>query len=608
MRSKKIVIFLAAMMVSFFCVVSGECADILDNNSSDSNRSLAKDTNRSTLFEKRFVFFDRSLANDSYFKLAQRVIVDAKKLGFNGFVLNEEYLYSRLSHKNSLMDTIKKRMGDLEVMAHENGMEMIVMHFSAEVPNTIVHDNDENNPFYQKGAFDFSEANRAVVEYKVEGDRAVVDSQKQVETSPGLLDRLYHFKNIKPNSEYRITLNATTKGFKGKRIKVSVLDEDHSGENGKVIFGIHKYFRNIPENKENGEYTIYFNSLNHPNLNGKIKIYIAFTGEGDVTINSVTLQEAGYTKEEHVVRKDTTPIVKSSHSDLIYKAGVDYILHDDGLELLSEGIKNERALQVTWYPKINTSLPHDHETVADICADEKLFYTILLDQYAMIDKALHGKIDGIAFNNDEWREAGWNAKCQKLYAKEFNASKKRGNFSGGDYIGISTRRMMDRLLENADKSDSNTTRMKAYLMSDMFDPNFNAKNPYMGVNGGAIGATAYLNPKDTVMFNWFPNPYEPGLEDKTMKDFLQSAKYFSDAGIGQIISGYHDDMRNLDANFAFYNDSPKEVQKSIIGFMFLIWHRPDKQATYDDMDDVVKRICEELPGKWPEDVCKALKK
>jgi hypothetical protein len=143
-------------------------------------------------------------------------------------------------------------------------------------------------------------------------------------------------------------------------------------------------------------------------------------------------------------------------------------------------------------------------------------------------------------------------------------------------------------------------------MSDMFDPNFNAKDPYMGVNGAALGATEYLNSEDIVMFNWFPNPYEPGLEDKTMEDFLASAKYFADRNISQIISGYHDDMRNLDANFAFYNDSSAKVQESIIGFMFLIWHRPDKSASYDDMDDVVMRICQELPGKWPQDVCKAL--
>ncbi len=609
MISKKIKILIGALIATLLCATSAQCLDLLDVNSSDNNSSHkvdAIDANVSRLFEKRFVFFDRSLANDAYFELAKKVILDAEKLGFNGFVLNEEYIYSRLSHNNPIMEKVKKHMGDLEIMAHEHGLEMIVMHFSAEVANTVVHDNDEKNPFYQDGKFDFSEANKAVVEYKVQGDIALPNTSKQVQTSPGLLDRLYHFKNIKANSEYRITLNATTKDFTGKKIKVSVLDEDHKGENGKVIFGIHKNFLNIPATKENGEYTIYFNSLNHPNMNGKVKVYIAYSGEGDVSVNSVTLQEVGYTKSEHVVRKNTTPVVKSSTRDIVYKAGVDYKLDDEGLVLLSDAIKNEQMLQVTWYPKINTSLPYDHQTVADICADEDLYYKIMLNQYDMISEALHGKIDGIAFNDDEWREAGWDEKCRTLYAKEYNASNVTGGFTGGDYIGISTKRMIDKLLADRNNTDSNKTRMTAYLMSDMFDPNFNGKNPYMGVNAGAVGATEYLNAKDTVMFNWFPNPYEPGLEDKKEKDFLQSAKYFSDAGIRQIISGYHDDMRNLDSNFAFYNDSPKEVQKSIIGFMFLIWHRPEKHATYDDMDDVVKRICKALPGKWPEDVCKAL--
>lgn len=613
MVGKKIKILLGLAMATIFCVTSANCADLVDINITDSNTSALSDENssvaigalgrKSTLFEKRFVFFDRSLASDENYELARKVIMDAKKLGFNGLVLNEEYIYSRLSHINPIMDKAKKYMSELEILAHDQGLELVVMHFSAEVPNTVVHDNDPDNSFYTAGKFDFSEANKAVTEYTVVGDTATPTQAKQVQTSAGLLDRLYHFKNIKPNTEYRITLNATTKEFTGEEVKVSVLDEDHKGENGKVLFGIHKYFKDIEPTKENGEYEIYFNSLNHKNLNGRVKVYIAHSGEGTLVVNSVSLQEAGYTKGEHVVREDTTPLVRSidGNKSVVYQSEIDYTLDDEGLVLLSDAIKLEKTLQVTWYPKINTSLPHDHETTADICADEARYYDIMIDQYQRIKAAHNGNIDGIAFNDDEWREAGWDEKCQELYAKEYNASNVTGGFTGGDYIGISTKRTIDTLLEEA-----NQTGMKAYLMSDMFDPNFNAKDPYMGVNAGAEGATEYLDVNDTVMFNWFPNPYEPGLEDKTTEDFLKSAQYFSDAGIKQIISGYHDDMRNLDANFAFYNESSPKVQESIIGFMFLIWHRPEKSATYDDMDDVVKRICEELPGKWPQDVCKAL--
>jgi hypothetical protein len=606
MINKKIKLLLGVVFAMMFCLSSSLCSDTnssKDGNETELNSSAIADINSSKLFQKRFVFFDRSLAEDRYFELAQKVILDAEALGFNGFVLNEEYIYSRLSHDNAILNKAKENMALLSTMAHEHGLDLIVMHFSAEVPNTIVHDNDQNNTFYQEGKFDFSEANKAVTIYTVKGDRAEVNGSKEVQTSRGFLDRLYHFENIKPNTEYRITMNATTDAFMGKDVKVSVLDEDHNGENGKVIFGIHKYFKDIEPSKENGEYSIYFNSLNHKNLNGKIKIYIGYSGEGSIDVNSITLQEVGYTKSEHVVRPDTLPIVRAmaDENGTVYEAGVDYTLDDSGLILLSEQIKAESALRVTWYPKINTSLPYDHETTADICADEALYYTIMIDQYQTIKHILGDQIEGIAFNDDEWREAGWDASCEELYAKEYNTSNVTGGFTAGDYIGISTQRTIDKLL-----ADENKSTMKSYLMSDMFDPNFNAKDPYMGTNGGAEGATEYLNPEDVVMFNWFPNPYEPGLEDKTMDDFLASAKYFADRNISQIISGYHDDMRNLDSNFAFYNDSSKEVQKSIIGFMFLIWHRPDKSASYDDMDDVVARICQELPGKWPQDVCDAL--
>jgi hypothetical protein len=237
---------------------------------------------------------------------------------------------------------------------------------------------------------------------------------------------------------------------------------------------------------------------------------------------------------------------------------------------------------------------------SDICADEEYYYEILLDQMHTIKSNYNDKIDALAIDDDEWRAAGWNEKCKDLYAKEFNST---DNFTGGDYIGISTKRTVERFISDLNQSD-----MQFYLMSDMFDPNFNEKTPYMGVKTTAVGADRYLPKNNVVMFNWFPNPYEPGLEDKKEEDFLKSAKHFADIGVKQIIAGYHDDMRNLDSNFAFYNKSDKKTQESIIGFMYLIWFQPDKNATYDDMQPVVKRICQELPGKWPQDVCKELEK
>ena len=67
-------------------------------------------------------------------------------------------------------------------------------------------------------------------------------------------------------------------------------------------------------------------------------------------------------------------------------------------------------------------------------------------------------------------------------------------------------------------------------------------------------------------------------------------------------------MKNVDTNIKVYKDSDLKTRESIIGFMFLIWHQGgEKRASYDDMPKVVKKICKDLPGKWPEDVCKNLK-
>ncbi len=559
-------------------------------------QDINQNDQKKEVFQDRIVYFDRAINEDDNFALLKKVIIKAKRLGFNALVLNEEYVYARLSHQNPVIDMVKERLSEVEKLAHKQGLKVIVMHFNPEVPTLVAKDGDEANHFYQKGAFDFSEANKAVTAYKVVGDYAYPDTKVQ-KAEKSLLDGLYHFKDIKPNTEYKLTMTASTHGYSGKVVKVSVLDEDHKGENGKVLFGIQKFYRDITPTQRFGQYSIYFNSLNHKNTQGKIKVFLYHDREkGDLNINAMQLQEVGYTKEEQVVRKGNKPVVASDF--VVYEEGKDYQLHDSKLDLLSARIKKEHTLQVSWYPRIDVSRFYDHDTTADSCADTKLYYAIMKDQLAYIKSAMHGRIDGIAFNDDEWREAGWDERCKDVYAKEYDAHNTIGGFTGGDYIGITTRKLIENLV-----GDSNLT---TYVMSDMFDPNFNAKDPYMGVKDGAKGAIDYL-PKETVVFNWFPNPYEPGLEDKRSEDFSKSVKFFSDHGILQIIAGYHDDIRNLDANIAVYKNADIKTRKSIIGFMFLIWNQPGKHPSYDDMDKVVGQICQQLPGKWPAAACKVYK-
>jgi hypothetical protein len=601
MKHKNIILSSLALMIfsiSAYSIDLNTTKNISDLNITDNNKTT---TNDSDNFEKRIIYFDRSLSDDENFELIKKVIKDAKRLGFNALVVSQEYIYTRLSHQNPIMDKVKNYMSQIEIMAHENGLELIPMHFRVNVPNTVIQDNDENNRFYKDGKFSFAEASKTTTIYKVIGDTASVAAQPQVQTDSGLLNNLYPFENIKLSTEYKITIDATTSNYKGREIKVSVLDGDYAGENGKVIFGVHKYFKHITPTKEHGIYNIHFNSLNHKNQNGKIKVYVQ-SNDG-VTIHSVTVTEVGYTKGIHVIRDENKITVTNIKGDLTYENEKDYTIDSKGLTLLSESIKLEKELAVTWYPKIATSLPEEQVTFSDICSDEELYYEIMLDQLHEIKKNFNENIDSLAFDDDEWRAAGWNENCQKLYEKEFKELGDTEEFTGGDYIGISTKRMVDTFLKDLNKTDA-----KIYLMSDMFDPNFNEKDPYMGVYKSATGADKYLPKDNVVMFNWFPNPYEPGLEDKKEVDFLKSAKHFADLGLKQVIAGYHDDMRNLDSNFAFYNKSDKKTQESIIGFMYLIWFQPDKPATYDDMDDVVKRICTELPGKWPSNVCKEVAK
>ncbi len=595
MKHKKIILTTLSIMIFAISAFSIDLNQTKEQNSVELNSSLVNsETNLTdTLFEKRFVYFDQPLNEDENFELAKKVIMDAKRLGYNGIVLEQEWLYTRLSHKGQVLDKVTSYLSQLEKLAHKNGLELIAMHYRGNVANEVVHDGNENNPYYKEG-FDFSESNKETTLYSVEGSNLKAVTTTQTVTKD-LLHDTYSFTNIEPNTEYELSIDADTKDFKYSYLKVSVLDADHNGVNGKVIFGVNKYFENIEPNKKHGIYKVYFNSLDHKNQKGKIKVWIPETK--GITINSATIRKTGYNPTLNVVRDDNKIIVTNKDGNITYNEDEDYRIDNGEITLLSPKIMKEKFIKVTWYPVINVSLNRDQLPFTDICADEDLYYKIILDQTHRINQSFNNKVDNYAFAIDEWRSAGWDDKCKELYKKELEENNVT-DYTGGDYIGISVARTIAKITQ-----DQNRSNLSFYLMSDMFDPNFNAKDPYMGVRNGALRAWQYLPKDQVIMFNWFPNPYEPGLEDKTEEDFLKSAKHFADNGIKQIIAGYHDDMRNLDSNIAVYKDSDPKTQKSIIGFMFLIWFQDGKEASYDDMENVVKKICTELPNKWPKDTC-----
>ncbi len=549
------------------------------------------DASKEKVFEKRFIYFDRNFAKDENFYKLKKLIIDAKKLGFNGLVWSEEYIFSRLSHQNSTMSKLKARFREIADIARKNGLELIPMHFNPSIPTLVAKDNDPNNLFYQNGKFDFSEANRADTIFIVNKNEAKIKPYKKTLTASAFLDNMFYFDGIKPDREYKLTVTLTTKNFHKGYLKVSVLESDSN----EVIFGINQYFRDIKPTSINRKYKVYFNSLHHKNFNGKIKVYLPFDEDG-VKFSKLEIEEVGLVSSLIPKRKNTKTIVKSKKSSKVFKEGEDYNIKEEKLELLSDEIKKEKELIVSWYPLINVARINTQETMADFCANPKLYIDIIKDQYKRISDVFGG-VDAIAFNNDEWREAGFDKDCQSVFQKEYTKFNKSGKFTGGDYIGITTRRT----IKEGINFDTNKT---VYLMSDMFDPNFNARNPYMGVNNGAKGSWNYL-PKEAVVFNWFVNPEEPGLEEVKYSSFLKSLKHFSDHNISQIIAGYHDDMKNVETNIKVFKDSDKKTRDSIIGFMFLIWHQGgEKSASYKDMPKVVKEICKQLPEKWPKDVCK----
>ncbi len=572
-----------------------ENVTVLDLNTTILDSNISK----SDIFEKRFVYFDQTIFNDDNFEKLKQVIIDANDLGFNGLVLSEEYIYTRLSHENVAMDIVRERFMEISNLARENGLEIIPMHFNPSIPTVVVKDKNENNPFYQNGRFDFDEANSADNIFEVNGREARIKGYKQSIISEEFFSqgKTFQFEGLKPNREYKITLTLTTNNFQKDYLKVSVLDSFDTSHT-EILYGINKYFRGIKSTQIDALHHVYFNTLNHKDFNGKIKIYLSSEGEKDIFFSKIEVEEVALVSSLRVNRAKNIPIVRSIDSNITFKSGVDYMIGEEYLYLLSQTIKDEQYLMVTWYPKVDVARLQNQETMADFCADPTLYIDIIKDQYQRIDN-LFGGVDGIAFNNDEWREAGYNKDCKKLFEKEYNLLNKTGDFTGGDYIGITTRRVINEAI-NFDK------KVPVYVMSDMFDPNFNAKNPYMGVNNGAEGSWDYL-PKDTVVFNWIPNPKETGLDEMPYQNFLDSFKHFSDHNISQIIAGYHDDIGNVDTNLRVYKDSSPKVQDSIIGFMFLIWNQGGKEATYEDMPLVVKQICEQLPTKWPEDVCIKLK-
>ncbi len=570
--------------------------DILETNITQNEPETTSDIIKNSLFKKRFIYFDRTIANDKNFNQLKQIMKDASTLGFNGLVISEEYIFSRLSHQNETINSIKDRFSEIGDKAREYGLEIIPMHFNPSIPTLVLKDKDPYNPFYNNGEFDFSEASLANSTFKVIDDEAIINGYTQVKNINQNFNKNFDFEfsGIEFNKEYRITLTISTQNFKNDSIKVSILDNANRRADG-LLYGINKYFKNIKPSEIECEHQIYFNSLNHKNFNGKIKVYLSHQGEEGIELLKIKVEEVSLILSLIPQRSDTKTIVKSNNEDIIFEQGVDYSIEEEKIKLLSSNIKKEKYLKVQWYPKIDVARLDNQETMADFCANPELYIDIIKDQYQRIIDVF-GDIDAIAFNDDEWREAGFNKKCKEIFSKEYNSLNKEGGFTGGDYIGITTRRIIEDAINKV-------KQRQVYLMSDMFDPYFNARDPYMGVNNGAEGSWDYL-PEDAIVFNWFANPKEPGLEGVPYKTMLKSFKHFSDHNIKQIIAGYHDDMKNVKTNIRVYKESKPEVQKSIVGFMFLIWNQDEKpNATYDDMPNVVKQICQELPEKWPQDVC-----
>lgn len=299
---------------------------------------------------------------------------------------------------------------------------------------------------------------------------------------------------------------------------------------------------------------------------------------GTLWLDDIRLEEVGLYE---TVRSRTRPIiVRSADGSKTYTEGTDYVVdpkcntftdksfwYQGHLQIPGESaIQEGQELRVSWY-QMNDVLYTFPET--NFCLSETR--EAARDNIRRMDE-IYEHSNSMYLGYDEWRTAFWDDRCE-LFPKAKTA---------GEYMAGTLRMTLDLLWS------ANPCR-EVYVISDMYDPYFNAYWPYYAItNGGCQNSWKDMD-TNVIILNW--NACGKPWDEMSVRLFMGLDDSLNPEG-----KVYRQVLNVLDAGRVgtWLNDvekAEKEGGRGVVGILYVDW-----EANFNQMA-AVKNACV-ARGRW----------
>jgi len=488
------------------------------------------------MFFTEFKFLKLDMMDARYFNNVQKVIDEGKKLGIDVYpeVCPIGASWGLLQHDPNLAEGFPIRDA---VFLVKDGKANITQ-----------------NVKLANGGFEETQANK-IVGWDNEGGKSSIDHQSSHSGKQSLCMNISGQSWIKqpikllPFHLYHLSWWNKAQGAESADINVEV----HAAD------GRNLAWPSMDDSKHSKNWTkfeVAFNSFD--NTDATIVMGIWHGQSGKLWWDDIQLEDVGLM---NVLRRDGCPLVVKGEDGTIYKEGreFDYVtdpkllatpgVYDDYhippsiVPLPGSPIKEGQRLLVSYY----STFPTTHHKEVTACISHPEVYALLNDEINRVNTLVHPK--GFVMGHDEIRTGNWCALCQDRH------------MTPGQELADN----VSRCTAIIKKTNPDAT---AFVWSDMFDPNHNAKDTpnYYLVNGTYKGSWEGLS-KDVVILNW-------------NQAVAESLNFFAKRGNSQILMGYYDDSTNT--YMKRWLEQAKDTP-NVVGVCYTTWEK-----NYKDLESFAK--------------------
>jgi len=282
---------------------------------------------------------------------------------------------------------------------------------------------------------------------------------------------------------------------------------------------------------------------------------------GKVWWDGLTLEPGGFT---NVIRRDSAPIsITTSDKRSTYVEGRDYA------RIVDPKLGNERwpGSYGLMHPAPVVTVPAGSRLREGDRVLASYFHVVFTKRGQVTCNLLDPKLYEIL--DDQMKRVHWlfGAKRYMMSHDEIRVGGWTPDYAGrtmGEVLAMNVKRCRDIIRKHAPKA-------QAFVWSDMFDPNHNARDNYYLVKTTWAGSWKGLA-KDVVLIDWYARK-----APETMKFFHEPNRH------EQIMAGYYDG--NVAANVKQWMTAAKASPAKVTGIIYTTWRR-----NYNDLERFMDEV------------------